>query len=298
MSANPVNPAVVNADQNRTLVDLQMLTRVKPVPVLADGAHVLLNVLSDTTLSFDKLAAGLESFPSIVGRLLSLANSPWSSPATPVTSLDTAVARLGVDAVRTISIALTMSAPFNPGRCAAFDPHRYWCSALLAADAAAAIALKTRSSFISPAAARTCGLMHNIGLLWLADALPEETCKALEITGADPATSVNDALIESCGFSYSDAGAVLSAAWKMPQPIATGMTYHIATSPGSTEDKIARLIKLVAAMVSSVYAESAAEIDAVHYEDLSMDFATYVQLYDDLTVSLPGMRELATTLFG
>lgn len=140
--------------------------------------------------------------------------------------------------------------------------------------------------------------MHNVGLLWLADALPRETGIALELIAADPTTSVNEALIASCGVGYSDAGAVLSEAWQMPQPIASGMTYHIAASPGSKEEKVTWLITLVAAMVNSVYAETVPEIDASLYEVLGTDRATFGQLYDDLKVTFPGIQELAGTLFG
>lgn len=295
MPANSPKPAPASVRPRPAT--LGVLTRAKPPPVLADGAYLLLEALSDVTLPFDQLAARLEHFPSIVGRLLSLANSPWSSPATPVTSLDAAVARLGVDIVRTISIALTMAAPFNPDRCALFDVRRYWCSALLAAHTAAQIAIATDLRIVSSPVARTCGLMHNMGLLWLADTLPEETGSALALAEAEPAISVNDALIAACGVGYSDAGAILSEAWQMPQPIATGMTYHIPAAPGTREEKLSRLITLAAAMASAIYVESATEIHPGLYEELGIDHTTFLHLQDDLAGVFPSTQELASTLF-
>ncbi len=291
-------PSLVSSHQATASIDLRVLTRVKPLPVLSDGAPMLLNALSDATLSFDKLADTLECFPAIVARLMSLANSPWSSPASPVTNVDSAIARLGLNTVRSVSIALTIAAPFNPVRCGAFSARRYWSSALLAAHTASRIAVATRSNIgFSSAAARTGGLMHNLGLLWLADALPKETDRALVIAAENSMTSVNEALMSTCGVSYSQAGAALSDAWHIPQPIAAGMAYHLPAPTGAMEERFARLIRLVAAMISSSYEESTTGIDPALYEILNIDSNTYVQAYDDLVRTFPVIQELADTLF-
>ena len=291
-------PAFARSHRPSASIDLRLLTRAKPLPVLPQGASVLLNALSDATLPFDKLADTLENFPTIVARLLSLANSPWSSPASPVTSLDSAITRLGLDTVRSVSIALTIAAPFNPVRCAAFSAHRYWCSALLAAHTASRIAVATRSTIaLSSPAVRTAGLMHNLGVLWLADALPRETDRALSIAAENAMTTVNEALKSTCGISHSLAGAALSDAWRIPQPIAAGMSYHLPAPAGTMEEKFARLIRLVAAMVSSNYNESTTGIDPALYEILDIDTDIYVEAYDDLECTFPVIEELVDSLF-
>ena len=291
-------PASPNSHRPSASIELCLLTRVKPLPVLPNGAPVLLNALSDAALPFNELAATLGNFPTIVARLLSLANSPWSSPASPVTSLDSAIARLGLDTVRSVSIALTIAAPFSPARCAAFSVHRYWCSALLAAHTASRISVTTQSTIgLSSPAARTAGLMHNLGVLWLADALPRETDRALSIAAENPMTSVHEAFMSTCGVSYSHAGAALSDAWQIPQPIASGMAYHLPAPAGTMEEKFARLITLVAAMVSANYNESTTCIDPEFYEILDIDTEVYGQAYDDLERTFPLMQELVDTLF-
>lgn len=291
-------PALVNSHRATASIDIRLLTRVKPLPVLSDGAPILLDALSDATLTFDELADTLASFPTIVARLMSLANSPWSSPASPVTDLDSAIARLGLDVVRSVSIALTIAAPFNPMHCGAFSARRYWSSALLAALTASRIAVATGPNigFSSPAA-RTGGLMHNVGLLWLADALPKETDRALAIAAENSMTSVNEALLSTCGVSYCQAGAALSDAWHIPQPIAAGMAYHLPAATGTTEERFARLITLVTAMISSYYKESTTGIDPALYEILNIDTNTYGQAFDDLVRTVPVIQELVDTLF-
>ena len=48
------------------------------VPVLPPGAAYLLKALNDDNAGYAELAAIVERFPSIAGRLVSLANSAWS----------------------------------------------------------------------------------------------------------------------------------------------------------------------------------------------------------------------------
>lgn len=84
----------------------------------------------------------------------------------------------------------------------------------------------------------------------------------------------------------------------MPQPIATGMTCHIAAPAGSPEERISWLITLVAAIVSSAFVESAVEIDASFYAVLDIDADTYGRVKDDLMATFPTIQELAATLFG
>lgn len=288
-----------NSDEGHaSTIDFQRLTHMKPMPVLPNGTAVLLEALGDPTQSFEKLASTLGNFPVLVTRLLSLANSPWSSPASPVTTIDQAISRLGLDTVRSVTIALTVSAPFKVTQCSAFDSRRYWCSALLAAHTASQIALATQSTIgVQPPIARTAGLMHNIGLLWLADIMPKETNKALMSVIENPEISVDASLMSVCGISYCHAGEILSKAWNIPQPIATGMAYHLPTPAGSVEANVARLITLVTAMISSFYNKSAVGVDSALYECLTLDADTYATVYDDLESTYPLIDALAETLF-
>jgi HD-like signal output (HDOD) protein len=89
-----------------------------------------------------------------------------------VTSLEATCSRLGLGVVRSTSIALAISAPFNPAKCPSFDLEYYWCSVLLTAEAASRLAAESSSKHeFEPATARAAGLLHNLGLLWLVDRL-------------------------------------------------------------------------------------------------------------------------------
>jgi len=117
----------------------------------------------------------------------SMLSAAWSAPVSEITSLEMACARLGVNVVRSVSIALAIASPFDASRCPTFEGQRFWCTALLNADAAFWLAPLARAAApVEPQTARTGGLLHNLGLLWLADQLPDATNQALSTVAADP----------------------------------------------------------------------------------------------------------------
>lgn len=187
------------------------------VPVLSPGAPFLMQALSDDSLSFIEVARAIERVPSVAVRLLALANSAWSAPASPVTSIEVACGRLGLRVVRTVSIALAVSQPFNPARCPPFSGTQFWSSALLNAEAAGWIAQRVCRNDV--ATARTAGLLSNLGLMWLAEALPTQTGAALMVARDAPMGELNRQLSVQCGMGYDEAGALLAEAWELPSPL-------------------------------------------------------------------------------
>ena len=145
------------------------------LPVFPPAMPYLLRELDNDELSYTAIAALLERFPTIAVRLISLANSAWSSPVSPIASLPDACARLGLNVVRSVSIAVAIAGPFNPNRCKHFSARRFWTSALLTAECASQLANNTK---VPTQYARTAGLLHNLGLIWMAEYLSVATDRA------------------------------------------------------------------------------------------------------------------------
>ncbi|MFV9615600.1 MAG: HDOD domain-containing protein, partial [Gammaproteobacteria bacterium] len=125
--------------------DLANKLTFKQIPILPPGVSILFKTLTDDSIGFIELARIIEKFPSIAARLIAVANSSWSSPVTPITSLEMACSRLGFDVVRSTSIALAVAAPFDSNRCPAFNAKYFWTTSLLAADATSWLSLDCKS---------------------------------------------------------------------------------------------------------------------------------------------------------
>ncbi len=145
-------------------------------PRIAVNFAPILRALTVKGIGLMDVVRVIDSHALIVARLISLANSAWSNPVRPITGLQQACARLGLDVVRSVSVGLCVCRSFNLGRCSNFDPLLHWLASLLAAEICAKIA-DDHNEDVS--AARTAGLMHNVGILWLADRFPNEKNQAL-----------------------------------------------------------------------------------------------------------------------
>lgn len=217
-----MRPNGMNSASIQELITQQTQLRAPPSVLPA-----LLQALADEEIEFDELAKAIERFPSIAARLLSVANSAWSAPRVEITSVDRACAHLGMTLTRSISIALAVSMPFDLMRCPLFDPARYWCSAFLVADGAEGLAKRCESvTGIQPRTLHTAGLLHNLGLLWLADNLPDDLMRAFELAAAEDALPVNAALRRVHGTDIGEVGGCLARAWSLPGILANAIAHY------------------------------------------------------------------------
>ncbi len=269
------------------------------LPVLTPGAPFLLQALSSGDNDLQQLVEVVERFPSVTLRLVSLANSGWSSPASPIDSLTGACARLGRDIVRTVGIALTVAAPFDLRRCPGFDGERYWMHAMLTASAAQAFATRSMmDAAVDPQAAHTAGLLYNIGLVWLASQLPREMDAIFALQQADAERSLGGLLRDRLGIDHVLAGAHLGRAWGLPEPILDAMT-HGGSEDGDAPTPIGSVVRAAMAMASILLDDEEAPRQAPKHQALrNGKMSPYVDaVSDQLSGQITGVRALARELF-
>ncbi len=197
------------------------------LPVLPGGVLYLLETLNDDNIPFKQLADEIEKFPSIAIKIVAIANSAWSLPESPITNLPDACSRIGLNIVRSISIALSISQIFDPTQCPAFDAKKYWTSALLNAESAS-ICSREKTD-ICPNTARLAGLLHNIGLLWLANIKPLDTEAAIISHQQHPETSLAEYLFEKLNCDYYIAGGQIAKAMKLPDIMAAAISTNVSS---------------------------------------------------------------------
>lgn len=270
------------------------------VPVLPRGTAHLIKALADEDIDFQDLVAEIELFPPIAARLLSVANSAWSSPVSPVTSLVMACSRLGLNVVRTVAMALAVAEPFNPAVCPPFQSRRYWSSALLTAEAACLVA--RASAYEDDQTARTAGLLRNIGLLWMADAMPGPTGAALQVAADNEAEDLETVLRDHCGIGYLEAGSLLAAYWQLPASFAND-AYTECVAATEHADRLPGVICVGSRLSHRVRRETAdadAEETSTRQEPNSPGFETVdmAGLLDRLRTQREQIEGLAEQLCG
>lgn len=228
-------------------------------PVLLPNMSQLIQVLSNDDISVEELVCEIEKSPSIVIRIISIANSVWSSPAAPIHTLIDAITRLGMQVVRSAAIALTVASPFNTSRCKEFDASHYWSTSFLTAEAAMKIE-SLQDSVKNIALYRTAGLLHNIGILWLAQDWPEETDTAFQLYARGEVHNLSHAFQQTCHTDYSDLGGHLARSLKLPIELSDAIDFHCDLNYQGENDQISNIVGISAVLAHSVLEEKECEI--------------------------------------
>ena len=271
------------------------------LPTLPAGTPFLLQSLTNEDIEFTELAELLEKFPSIAGKLISLANSAWSAPASEISSLEVTCSRLGFGVVRSTSIALAVAAPFDATKCADFEPELFWCSSLMTANAASALASAlasetTCAKLPEPSTARAAGLLHNLGLLWLVDRVPDTVSQALASVANDPSLSLGRALMQVQGFDHAEAGGYLARAWNLPEPLIMALRHYRDADYRGPQQAVVNCVGLAADLVASVLRETPCPDPDARLAGLGADEACLQRIHETLRAQLPKIRTIARLL--
>ncbi|MGE5385581.1 MAG: HDOD domain-containing protein [Betaproteobacteria bacterium] len=124
-------------------------------------------VLDDPNNSMEKIAIAVGGDPLVSSKLLALANSAAYAAGQPVRDIRGAIQRLGLQAVRSISLAIAMKQMLLSRELVAFDELtiRLWQHSLLSASAASIVA--RHLTRINPDEAFLAGMVHDIGAFYM-----------------------------------------------------------------------------------------------------------------------------------
>ncbi len=267
------------------------------LPTLATGTPYLLKSLINEDIDFIELASVIEKFPSIAAKLISVANSVWSAPPAPITSLEITCSRLGLDVVRSTSIALAIGAPFDSTKSSFFDPEQFWSSALLAAEAAFRLVPVSSSGIdLEPSTVRAAGLLYNLGLLLLVDKLPAEVDQAFRLVKNNQADSLRQALLNILGFDHLKAGSHLASSWDLPEPLVSAMTHYADPGYQGEHSEITHIVGLSAKLVSATLKEESCPWQDNLQSRLAITDENLQKVFEQLNDQLDKIQTIAKVL--
>lgn len=137
-------------------------------PTYFDAVLRLRKTLQDPNQSLGRIAAAVAVEPLISAKLLHLANSVAFNPGcTEVFDLQAAIARLGINVVRSTALSIVMTQLLRAKGMAAYSEltHTLWDHSINTAAAARIIARKLTR--INPEEAMLAGLIHDLGAFYM-----------------------------------------------------------------------------------------------------------------------------------
>lgn len=193
---------------------------------------------------FEKVLDLAKQDPSFAIRITSLSNSAASYPASPITSLEAAVVRVGAKQIAGLVTSLAVTRVFFP---ATTGEKNLWIHAVQVAVAAREIAKSSSDMEVDPDQAYLCGLLHDIGRFVLFEKAAHEQSAVDEHQWTSPAQLV-EIERKSYGFDHAELGWKVCKHWGIPDLIAMVVKLHHEREfceKLARDVKLARLINVV-----------------------------------------------------
>ncbi|MGR9100062.1 MAG: HDOD domain-containing protein [Gammaproteobacteria bacterium] len=188
---------------------------IRNLPPLPQSSCKILEAVNDPDISLNRLAMVISTSPSLVARLLGLANSAYFGQVRGIKTLREAIIRvLGLSLVRSLVLSIILNIELNTRRCKNFDTELFWSNSLLTAILAQKFSTVI-NVIAKPEEAYTAGLLLNIGLLTSVHLYPEEINSVLEcVKDGNPVT---DEIENQLGISHYKVGSLLLNHWRLPE---------------------------------------------------------------------------------
>ena len=203
-------------DAFREALQEKLTSEELQLPVLPDGAAQLLSLCWADEFDAEELLAWVNRDQSLCAHILRIANSAAYAPVSPISSLQMAIARLGLDKLREVAMGLTLKQRVFqlPGW---EDVIRsLWREAAITSGFAGVIGKRSGLGTVRGA---TVGLLLDVGKPIVLNAL-------YEIQGqVDTALTrpVAEALMEEF---HGEIGELLAESWQLPEWLSVVMRHH------------------------------------------------------------------------
>jgi len=190
--------------------------------------------LANDNISFLEVGKLIEQDTVLAGNVLRMVNSAAYNLRSTVTSISYAVSILGIDKLRNMALAISVSRMWNSLKPApGWSPARFNQHSLATALLADGLALNLRVTY--PEGAFLGGLMHDLGKLVIASGLPQEYGEIQRLCEAS-GERWEECERKVLGLDHASISAMALEQWKMPEPICRAVRMHhmpeLVTSEG------------------------------------------------------------------
>lgn len=216
----------------------RLFDKIKQLPTIPRLLHELMLCVENEDARIDDIADKIAMDQALSIRVLRMANSAALSRGKPITSIEQAVIRLGINRLRSLVVAAGIASAFKTP--ASFDRNHFWTSTFQVATIARTLA--DQCGAIDPDTAFTCALLHNVGELLIQSSLPEEA--ELIRLAMDKGDSRVEAQRAMLGYDYAGLGAELARRWQLAAPVIAAIAQQLDPLAYEPPSKEAILIRL------------------------------------------------------
>jgi HD-like signal output (HDOD) protein/GGDEF domain-containing protein len=248
-------------------MDLDLVGQIRnqrTLPTLPPIALDVVQLCGRDDVSLEDIARAVMRDPALTSRLLRIANSVAFGRPRQIGSVPHAISLLGLRTIRVVALASALIDNVEHRRIPEFDYEGFWRNSVAAALAARSFS--ELSAKPHPDEAFLAGLLQDLGLYGLADALMDRYLSLLQSAyeqGLDLAPLEEERL----GVNHADISAALLESWGFPERIVEAVRRHTRPSsvlpPPTEADEIATAAHLGELAAATFRRPTAAVLEAL-----------------------------------
>jgi len=267
------------------------LRSLSALPPFSPILNKVLASLAKEDVSFSKLGDLIEKDTVIAGNLLHLVNSALYARRGTINSVRHALSLLGMNKLRNAVLGMSISRMWN-----AVPTPASWSMARFNMHSAATAILSDMLAqglpVHYPEGAFVAGLLHDVGKLLIAVALPEKyECVAERHSNGAPLLECEQ---ETLGFTHPELSARALAVWNLPQPIQDAVRDHHRPShaAGAAEAPLSAIVAAADRHVNSIgisILQASSTAPRAGFEDLGLDRERGARLLEEFQTEYDAM---------
>lgn len=232
-----------NTKREQMIRRLEAIRDLPTLPVVVDRIKA---AVKDPRSDGQRIAKIIHDDPAVMARILKVVNSAFYGGREPITSLQTAVSRLGMAALQNIALSTSVFSSFDKGGGQGFDRKEFWRHSICTGIAATVISEHTppqiRLRHPGKDVVHLAGLLHDIGKIFYDQFFHDQFAEALRVSniGKVPLFTVEKAVL---GMDHAEAGMWLATKWKLSTDLMNVINYH--HDPDHAEGKVKWFVELV-----------------------------------------------------
>jgi len=222
----------------------RQIESIKQLPTLPQVMERVMEVITDPKSSAPDLGREIAKDQSLTAKILRMVNSAFYGFYRRIDGVGDAVAILGYNEVRILTLTISVFDSFGPSR-TGWDRPRFWHHALATAIGTEGLA---QGSKTLAKEAYVAGLLHDIGKVAFDKLLGSDWIRVLK--RADEEGRALDVMEEEeFGASHATAGGWLAEQWHLPERISQAIMFHHNLAEVQRDNALAPLVHLANVVV-------------------------------------------------
>ena len=216
------------SEEQATIVE-NAIKGISHIATLPEITIKIIELVEDPTSTAQDLHSVISNDPALCSRILKVVNSAFYGLPRQIGSINRAIVLLGLNAVKNIAIAASLTKLFRGGDlCPSFSARDLWIHSIATATCCKLICDEMKLGL--PDEAFLAGLIHDIGIMVEMQAMRDKLVEVFSNMEYDddgnPITNLCELEEKFCGADHTAFGSGLCEVWKFPKSFTYVTAHH------------------------------------------------------------------------